>query len=228
MTPAVRRRTRRAVPALLLTTGLLLAGCGGSADDGAGDAAAAGEHDHSAGAPAAVEGPEDRYAGIDLPEPYRRPSFTLTDTTGAEYDFRAATAGRPTLLFFGYTNCPDVCPTTMADVAVALRGLDPALAEQVQVVFVTTDPATDTPQVLGEYLDRFDADLPTPFIGLTGDQAAVERAQLAAGVPQAEDEGRLHSTLLLLYGGDDEAHVAFDAGNTHQDIAEDLQVVAGA
>jgi protein SCO1 len=225
VTSAVRRRPRRAVPALLLTAGLLVSGCGGS-EGSAGDAAATGGHDHSGDAPAVVEAPEDRYAGLDLPEPYRRPSFTLTDTTGAEYDFRAATAGRPTMLFFGYTNCPDVCPTTMADVAVALRGLDPALAEQVQVVFVTTDPATDTPEVLGEYLDRFDADLPTSFVGLTGDQAAVERAQLAAGVPQAEDEGRLHSTLLLLYGGDDEAHVAFDNGNNARDIAADLRQVA--
>ncbi|MGY1914376.1 SCO family protein [Blastococcus sp. SYSU DS0973] len=222
MTSAVRRRSRRAVPALLLTTGLLLAGCGSAAD---GDA---GGHDHTAGAPAAVEAPEDRYAGLDLNEPYRRPSFTLTDTTGAPFDFGVATAGRPTLLFFGYTECPDVCPTTMADVAVALRGLDRELAEQVQVVFVTTDPATDTPEALGEYLGRFDADLPTPFVGLTGDQESIDQAQLAAGVPQAEDEGRLHSTLLLLYGADDEAHVAFDGGNTHQDIADDLQVVAGA
>jgi protein SCO1/2 len=131
-------------------------------------------------------------------------------------------------LFFGYTNCPDVCPTTMADVAVALRGLDPALVEQVQVVFVTTDPATDTPAVLGEYLARFDADLPQRFIGLTGDQEAIDQAQLSTGVPLAEEQGRLHSSLLLLYGHDDEAHVAFDAGNTARDIADDLRLVAGA
>ncbi|MGY2082854.1 SCO family protein [Blastococcus sp. SYSU DS0539] len=222
MTSAVRRRPRRAVPALLLTTGLLLAGCGSTAD---GDPEA---HDHSAGAPAVAEGPDDRYAGIDLRESFRKPTFTLTDTTGAPYDFKAATAGRPTLLFFGYTNCPDVCPTTMADVAVALRGLDPALVERMQVVFVTTDPATDTPEVLGEYLDRFDADLATSFVGLTGDQDAIEQAQLSAGVELAEDEGRLHSTLLLLYGADNEARVAFNSGNTAADIAEDLRLVAGA
>jgi protein SCO1/2 len=80
--------------------------------------------------------------------------------------------------------------------------------------------------VLAEYLGRFDADLPTPFIGLTGDQAAIDQAQLSAGVPQAEDNGRLHSSLLLLYGSDDEAHVAFDAGNTARDIAHDLDIVA--
>jgi protein SCO1 len=214
------RRSR--LLALVASAGVLLAGCGGGAA-----AEEGGEHDHS-GAAAVVEGPEDRFAGVDLPDPYQRPSFTLTDTSGAAYDFAAATAGTPTLLFFGYTNCPDICPTTMADVAVALRNVDPALAEQVQVVFVTTDPAFDTPEVLAEYLGRFDADLPNRFIGLTGEQAAIDQAQLAAGVPLAEDSGRLHSSLLLLYGADDLAHVAFNGGNTSRDIAGDLTLVAGA
>jgi protein SCO1 len=214
------RRSRLA--ALVASAGILLAGCGGgaTADEGEG-------HDH-AGSAAVVEGPEDRFAGVDLPDPYQRPSFTLTDTSGAAYDFAAATTGTPTLLFFGYTNCPDICPTTMADVAVALRGLDRALAEQVQVVFVTTDPAFDTPEVLAEYLGRFDADLPNRFTGLTGEQAAIDQAQLAAGVPLAEDSGRLHSSLLLLYGADDLARVAFNGGNTSRDIAGDLTLVAGA
>jgi protein SCO1/2 len=213
-------RRRPALPALIVAGALVLSGC---SDPAAGDEG----HDH-AEAPAVVEAPEDRFAGLDLAEPYRRPAFTLTDTTGAAYDFRASTEGRPTLLFFGYTNCPDICPTTMADVAVALRGLDPAQAAAVQVVFVTTDPAFDTPEVLGEYLGRFDADLPTRFVGLTGEQDVIDQAQLAAGVPLAEDEGRLHSSLLLLYGTDDEAQVAFDAGNTARDIADDLRAVTGA
>jgi protein SCO1/2 len=220
----VRRRTL--VPALLLTAALALAGCGTTAAAENEDGADAG---HGHGTPATVEGPDDDYAGLDLPEPYRRPTFTLTDTSGAEYDFREQTGGTPTLLFFGYTNCPDICPATMADVALALRGLDPAVAEQVQVVFVTTDPAFDTPEVLGEYLDRFDADLPTEFVGLTGDQEEIDQAQLSAGVPLAEDDGRLHSSLLLLYGTNDEAPVAFDAGNTSRDIASDVElVVAGS
>jgi protein SCO1 len=219
---SVVRRSRGAV--LLLTAGLALSGCSGPAS-----AEADGGHDHGGtSAPAVVEAPQDRYAGLDLAEPYRRPTFTLTDTTGAAYDFRAATDGRPTLLFFGYTHCPDVCPTTMADVALALRKLEPALAERVQVVFVTTDPGVDTPEVLGEYLGHFDADLPTRFVGLTGSQKLIDQAQLSAGVPLAEEDGRLHSSLLLLYGTDDEAQVAFDAGNTARDIADDLRVVAGA
>jgi protein SCO1/2 len=223
VTSAARTSRRKpALIALLLSAGLALAGCSGpaTADGGTG-------HDHSS-APAAVEAPEDTYAGLDLAEPYRRPSFTLTDTSGADFDFRAATGGRPTLLFFGYTRCPDVCPTTMADVAVALRGLDAAVAQKVQVVFVTTDPAFDKPDVLAEYLGRFDADLPVRFVGLTGNRKQIDSAQLSAGVPLAEEDGRMHSSLLLLYGTDDEAHVAFDAGNTARDIAHDLEAVAGA
>jgi protein SCO1 len=204
----------------------LLAGCGGRAA-GTQQAAATTAHDHGS-APAVVQGGDDKYKGLDLAEPYRRPTFTLTDTDRKTYDFHAQTAGKPSLLFFGYTQCPDVCPATMADVAVALRTVDPAVAEQVRMVFVTTDPATDTPAVLREYLDRFDADLPTTFVGLTGDQDAIDQAQLSAGVPLAEEDGRLHSSLLLLYGADDEAHDAFDAGNTPRDIADDLRLVAGA
>jgi protein SCO1/2 len=205
----------------VVSAGLVLAGCG--SDPAVSEAG----HDHSSG-PATVQGPDDKYAGLDLAEPYRRPTFTLTDTAGGAYDFRAATDGRPTLLFFGYTRCPDVCPTTMADVAVALRGLDPKVAEKVQVVFVTTDPAYDTPHVLAEYLGRFDADLPVRFVGLTGSQDLIDKAQLSAGVPLAEEDGRLHSSLLLLYGADDEAPVAFDTGNTPQDIAGDLRLVTGS
>ena len=215
-------RSRLAV--LTVSAGLLLAGCGGAADD---QSPSAEGHDGH-GAVAQVEGPEDRYAGLDLPDPYQRPSFTLTGPDGQPHDFGAETAGTPTLLFFGFTNCPDICPSTMADVAVALRGVEPALAEQVRVVFVTTDPAFDTPEVLAEYLGRFDADLPTRFVGLTGTQEQIDQAQLATGVPVAEDNGRLHSSLLLLYGADDLAHVAFDAGNTSRDIAGDLGLVAGA
>ncbi|RBY86975.1 SCO family protein [Blastococcus sp. TF02A-26] len=212
-------RARR-LPAVLLAAGLLLGAC--SSDDDGADASPGG-HDHSSGV--SVEGPDDRFAGIDLPDPFQRPSFTLTDTSGAEYDFAERTVGRPTLLFFGYTSCPDICPTTMLDVGLALGRLDPAVAEQVQMVFVTTDPATDTPEVLREYLDRFDADLPVPFVGLTGEQGAIDRAQLAAGVPLAEDQGRLHSTQMLLYGADDEAQVAFDGGNTPADIAADVAAI---
>jgi protein SCO1/2 len=214
------RPARRGLPALALAAGLLLAGCGGDAG------AAAEGHDHSA-APASVSSTDDGiYQGLHLTDPYQKPEFTLTDSTGAAFDFAARTGAGPTLLFFGYTNCPDVCPTTMANVMVALRTVDPAVAAETSVVFVTTDPARDTPEVLGEYLGRFDGDLPTSFIGLTGDQEQINQAQLAAGVPLAEDSGQTHSALLLLYGTDGEADVAFDAETAGAVIAHDLAVVA--
>ncbi|WP_164699813.1 SCO family protein [Modestobacter sp. KNN46-3] len=217
------RPTRTGLTALALSTGLLLAGCGGDADAGA---EAAG-HDHeSAEAPATLEGGVQE-GGMQLVDPYQKPDFTLTDTSGAPFDFAEQTADGPTLLFFGFTHCPDICPTTMADVMLALGEVDPAVAEKTSVVFVTTDPARDTPEVLGEYLDRFDAGLPTQFIGLTGDQEQIDQAQLAAGVPQAQNGGESHSALLLLYGTDGEADVAFDSANTARDIAIELAAVAG-
>ncbi|TWH71830.1 SCO family protein [Modestobacter roseus] len=220
-------RFRPAPAGALVAAGVLLAGCGGDAS--ADDPAQAEGHDHGAGveAPAVVEGPDTGpYEGLHLQDPYQKPSFTLTGSDGQPYDFAAATADGPTLLFFGFTNCPDICPTTMADVRLALGDVDPAVAERTNVVFVTTDPARDTPEVLGAYLDQFDAELPTQFVGLTGDQEQIEQAQLAAGVPLAQDNGESHSALLLLYGTDGEADVAFDAGNTSRDIAHDLALVA--
>jgi protein SCO1 len=219
------RLVRAALPAvralagvLALAAALVLSGC---AD---GDAEAS-----SASAPASVSAAQQKYAGVNLTTPYHRPSFTLTDTAGGSYDFTTSTQGRATLLFFGYTHCPDVCPTTMADIAVALRSLPADVATQVQVVFVTTDPARDTPPVLADWLGRFDRDLPVPFVGLTGPQSDIDQAQLSAGVPLAQENGQQHSALLLLYGADDKAHVAFDSGNTPRDIEHDLRlVVAGS
>ncbi|MFQ1004359.1 SCO family protein [Modestobacter sp. SSW1-42] len=174
---------------------------------------------------AADEGP---YAGRELTEPKARPAFTLTDQSGAVFDFAAKTAGAPTLLFFGYANCPDVCPTTMADVALALRSAPADVAARTQVVFVTTDPARDTAEFLGTYLARFDEGLPNRFVGLTGTQAEVEAAQEAAGVPLAEGEGTMHATSLYLFGNDDLARVVFSAGDTAQEITQDLKVIATA
>ena len=75
------------------------------------------------------------------------------------------------VLFFGFTHCPDVCPTTLADVSNALKQLGPD-AQRVQVLFVTVDPERDTPEVLGKYVTAFDPG----FLGLYGDAAATQRA----------------------------------------------------
>jgi protein SCO1/2 len=112
------------------------------------------------------------------------PKFKSTDITGAEYgrtleltdhagqprrleDFR----GKAVVLFFGFTHCPDVCPTTLADTAQALKLLG-ADAQRVQVLMVTVDPERDTPEALAKYVTAFDP----RFLGLRGDLAATQRA----------------------------------------------------
>ena len=170
--------------------------------------------------------PQGTYRGLELDPPQPRPTFTLTDTTGKPYDFAARTRGVPTLLFFGYTHCPDVCPTTMAGTAAALRGTPEPLRSEVRVVFVTTDPARDTGTVLAAWLRNFDPDLPRTFVGLTGTVAQVEAAQAAAKVPVATENGQTHSAEQLLYGTDNYARVAFVSGSSPDDLRHDLPLVA--
>lgn len=94
--------------------------------------------------------------------------FMLTDSHGKPRtleDFK----GKAVVVFFGYTQCPDVCPTTMMEMAGAMKELGP-LADKVQVLFVTLDPERDTPDILSKYVPAFDP----RFLGLTGDQAAID------------------------------------------------------
>jgi protein SCO1 len=183
----------------LLVVVVALAGCSSSGSSTAPQSSASELNDHT----------DATYAGLGLTPPQPRPQFTLTDTAGKPYRFGQATAGKPTLLYFGYTHCPDVCPTTMADISQALQAAPAAIRQEAQVVFVTTDVKRDTPAVLGSYLRQFDPGLPNPFVGLTGSQAEIDAAQVAAHVTLAEDEGQTHSAEVLLYGSDDYAHVAF-------------------
>ncbi|MER7607251.1 SCO family protein [Nocardioides sp. NPDC127503] len=97
--------------------------------------------------------------------PYQLSDTALTDTGGEQFSL-ATDADKPlTLVFYGYTQCPDECPLVMSSLTAALTRLDDADRKKVEVVFVTTDPARDTTKVLEKYLDRYDED----FIGLTGD-----------------------------------------------------------
>ena len=124
---------------------------------------------------------EATYRGGLVTPPLAKPQFTLTDTSGAPFDFRAETQGHVMLLFFGYTRCPDVCPLHMANIAAVLKQLPTDVVDKIKVVFVTTDPARDTPAVLRTWLDHFDK----RFIGLTGSDAEIRGAQQAAALPVA-------------------------------------------
>ncbi|MGF6273968.1 protein SCO1/2 [Massilia sp. UYP11] len=95
--------------------------------------------------------------------------FALTDHTGKPrtlQDFK----GKVVVVFFGYTQCPDVCPTTMAEMATVMKELGPA-SDEVQVLFITVDPERDTQELLSHYVPAFDK----RFIGLYGDAAATAR-----------------------------------------------------
>src|SRR5215471_11246300 len=124
---------------------------------------------------------EATYRGGLVNPPLPKPKFTLTDTSGAPYDVWSKTQGYVTLLFFGYTYCPDMCPAQMALIADALGKIPVESSDKVKVVFVTTDPGRDNPKVLRTWLDHFDKG----FVGLTGSEAAIKSAQVAANVPPA-------------------------------------------
>lgn len=163
-----------------------------------------------------------------------RPEFHLVDTSGAAYDFRAHTRGKVTLLYFGYTHCPDECPTSMADLASALRSVPPDVAQRVTVVFVTTDPWRDTRAVLRRWLDRFHP--PLPFVGLTGTPAQIAGAEVTMGMPISSRQpapksygaGKYavsHFAAVMVYDRKDRLATLYPSGQAPTDIATDLKAL---
>jgi len=171
--------------------------------------------------------PPGQLAGMATTPPQAKPSFVLTDTAGQPYDFAAETAGKLTVLYFGYTNCPDICQTTMSQIAAALSrdGTPPAT-----VVFVTVDPARDTPDVLRSWLDHFDSG----FVGLTGTPAAVGAAQQAAKVPQAtrqpggtdDNYFMSHPGAVLIFAPDGLGYTRYDLSTSVSEYQHDLGILA--
>ena len=123
----------------------------------------------AAAAVCGCSGSEPSFKNTDITGADYGKDFTLTDHTGktrALADFR----GKVVVVFFGYTHCPDVCPTTLADLKVAREQLGED-GRRVQVLFVTLDPERDTPQLLANYVPAFDPS----FLGLYGAPAAIAR-----------------------------------------------------
>lgn len=121
-------------------------------------------------------------SGTALPTPGELAPFSLVDSRGAPVT-PAELGGQPTLVFFGFTNCPDVCPTTLALLTqvqkkVALPGSDLA---GLKVALISVDPERDTPEQMGKYLASFGGDL----IGLTGTAPEIVKAQRSFGVAAA-------------------------------------------
>ncbi len=207
-------RTRNAA-LLLAAVGLLaLAGCGSQQ-----------KPDNPGGAIIRTSQDPNGMRGATLDQPYKLPAATLTDTGGNPFNLVTSTKKPVTLIFFGYTNCPDVCPTVMADVASALTKLDDSVRKQVQVLFITTDPARDTGPVIHKYLDRFDPS----FVGLTGSLASIKDIAQAVGVP-VEGMKKLpsggyevgHGAQVLGFGKDDKATVLWMSNAAIGDMAHDF------
>ena len=138
------RRLRAGLAALALAG--LLAGCGGTA-------------------PSAGDGGGGDLTGTRLDPPFDVADVALQDVDGASYSLTGDTDALLTLVFFGYTNCPDICGQVMATLAGTMTRLSDADREDVDVVFVTTDPARDDARTVQAYTERYDPS----FRGLTGD-----------------------------------------------------------
>ncbi|HLV16224.1 MAG TPA: SCO family protein [Pseudomonas sp.] len=163
-------------------------------------------------------------AGIVLlPQSRELPALTLTDQDGQAQAVDSLT-GRWTLMFFGYTFCPDICPTTLAE----LRQLQGLLGEEdrqrLQVLMVTVDPARDTPEQLKQYLGFFDAG----FRGLTGELENIQTLSGRVGIPFIPGDTRQenytvdHSANLALLGPDGRQHGFIRAPLKVQKLAEAL------
>ena len=157
-----------------------------------------------------------------LPDP-------LTDTAGKPYSLVGNTTKPLTLVFFGYTHCPDICPMVMSNLASAMTRLSTAEQKLVDVVFVTTDPSRDTSAVLRRYLDRYNKS----FIGLTGpiDTIAAVGKALAVYVAQGQKlpsggyDLNTHSTQVTAIGADHKARVLWTMDTSSAQFASDIRTL---
>lgn len=170
-----------------------------------------------------------------------RETFHATDITGAEFGHQSALtrltdhhgrrlasadfSGKVVVVFFGYTQCPDICPTTLVTMKESMRLLGPA-ADRVQVLFVTVDPERDTPEVLASYVPWFDA----RFLGLVGDTSTTLEAAREFKVFYSKVKGETamgysidHSASSYAYDPQGRLRLLIRHGETPQHIAADVQ-----
>jgi protein SCO1/2 len=172
----------------------------------------------------------DAYRGAVPPAPIAMPDVTLRTTDGKPFNLVTDTVDPVTLVFFGYTNCPDICPLVMSDLTLAYAELPAGVRRQTQVLYVTTDPARDTADVLRRYLDRYNP----AFVGLTGRLTSIVAAARDVGVA-------ITGKKTLPSGGYDVGHGAQVIGFSHEsapviwtpgtpvaDMVADITTLAGA
>lgn len=179
-----------------------------------------------AGCDKLAPGSRTPFNGVDITGSDLGPDFRLTDHNGKERSL-ADFKGKAVAMFFGYTHCPDVCPTTLSDMANALKALGPD-AQRVQVLFVTVDPKRDTPELLRQYVPAFN---PT-FLGLHGDAAATAKVTKDFKIYAAERPGKTpesytvdHSAQTLVFDAKGKLRLMLAYGTPGDKIASDLRIL---
>ncbi len=161
------------------------------------------------------------YNGSVISPASEAPEITLTGSNGDIVhlsDFH----GRLVLVFFGYTNCPDECPATLAILRQVRADLGTEAAD-VQILLVTTDPARDTPEQMANYLSAFDP----AFIGLTGSESELAAVYQAYGVT-VMDGGETHSTRVYVIDQEGKLGLTLPYGMTPEEILHDLRLLLGS
>lgn len=149
--------------------------------------------------------------------------FQLTDQNG-QLVTESSLKGKPTLIFFGYTHCPDVCPTSLFEISEVLRAMGKD-ADRVNAYFVSVDPDRDTPAVMKDYLSSFDPHLK----GLSGDPAAVAKALstyrvYARKVPGKDGDYTMdHTALIYLMDRSGKFVAPFNLKRSPEEAAADLK-----
>lgn len=185
----------------LLGLSLLLAGCSGEAE----------------------------YTAHDITGVMPELAFELTDENGETVtadDFD----GRLTLLFFGYTNCPDICPATMARINAALAGLDADVRNDIDVLFLSVDPKRDSPERLKQFTSSFGPQ----FVGLTGTQdqltALTKRYRITYGYGEPNENGFYlvsHSSAIFVFGPDGQSRLLANQSETVDELTADIKTLLG-
>jgi protein SCO1/2 len=164
-------------------------------------------------------------SGTWLPQPRDPGEFSLIDQNNAQFS-AARLKGAPSLVYFGYTHCPDVCPVTLLQLAQVVKS---GVVPKLRVIFISVDPARDTPTQLAQYVHAFDPD----FIGLTGSTAMLQTVAARFGVAYQRvdlpggDYSMDHSSTIFLMDARGHNVAVFNAPYDAKSLTQDLRLAAG-
>lgn len=175
--------------------------------------------------------PAGEPTGTAVEPPFDVATTTLRDTEGEPFTLARDTEAPLSLVFFGYTRCPDICPAVMSTISSALTRLDDETRERVQVVFVTTDPSRDDPQTLRRYLDRFGEGM----VGVTGELEEIGELAESVGVFVADAEELAsggydlgsHGAQVIGVDQDGQAPIYWGQDTSSADYAHDIELLVG-